>query len=338
MQVIRNTTWDAQLGARMQRQLIIALGGGIASALLLVGSLTGAGGLLLANFAQLPLFLVGFMSGARSVVIAGAVGSVALLFVGGIETAAFYAGTTLIPAWIIVYHGLSHRFTANGATDWYSTGEIACRLAALIAIFVSVVSLTVSGVQGGIENSISSFVETIIAQIVKMMALDLNSDGIDVLADRMTMLFPAVTTLSWLLMMVVNATLAQALLVKWGKALRPSPRYRAIEVPEWAYWAIVTAAAVKLVSSGDVEYVAQNLVVILGAPFFLVGLAVAHSLAPRLKMPGLGLGLLYASFMILTLAPVVVAAVGFAEQWVRLRERYGRIASTLTPHSQSEDE
>jgi hypothetical protein len=301
-----------------------------------VGSLTGAGGLLLANFAPLPLFLVGFMAGARSVVLAGAAASVTLLFVGGIETAAFYAGTTLIPAWIIVYHGLSHRF-ASGATDWYSTGEIVCRLTALIAIFIVVVSLAVSGVQGGIENSISSFVETIITQIVKMMALDLNGEGVDVLVDRMAMLFPAVTTLSWLIMMVVNATLAQALLVKWGKALRPSPRYRSIEMPEWAYWAIVGAATLKLIGSDDVEYIAQNLVVILGAPFFLVGLAVAHSLAPRLKMPGLGLGLLYASFLILTWAPVVVAAVGFAEQWVRLRDRYGRVAS-LTPHSQSEDE
>jgi len=35
---------------------------------------------------------------------------------------------------------------------------------------------------------------------------------------------------------------------------------------------------------------------------------------------------------------VVIAAVGFAEQWVRLRERYGRTAGTLTRHSQSEDE
>jgi len=338
MKVIRNTTWDTQLGASMQRQMLIALGGGIVSAMLLVGSLTGAGGLLLANFAPLPLFLVGFMSGARSLVVAGVAGSVALMFIGGIETAAFYAGTTMIPAWIIVHHGLSHRFTATGATDWYSTGEIVSRLAALIAIFVVIVSLVASGVQGGIENAVGSFVETIISQIVKAMALDLNSEGMDLLIDRMAMLFPAVTTLSWLFMMVVNATVAQALLVKWGKAARPSPSYRAIEAPEWLYWAIVATAALKLVSSDDVEYVAQNLVVILAAPFFLVGLAVAHSLAYRLKMPGLGLGLLYTSFLILTWAPVVIAAVGFAEQWVRLRERYGRIASTLTPHSQSEDE
>ena len=74
MKVMRNTTWDTQLGARMQRQMLIALGGGIVSAMLLVGSLTGAGGLLLANFAPLPLFLVGFMSGARSLVVAGAAG------------------------------------------------------------------------------------------------------------------------------------------------------------------------------------------------------------------------------------------------------------------------
>ena len=116
MKMIRNTTWDTQLGASMQRQMLIALGGGIVSAMLLVGSLTGAGGLLLANFAPLPLFLVGFMSGARSLVVAGVAGSVALMFIGGIETAAFYAGTTMIPAWIIVHHGFTAMYlTSSGS-------------------------------------------------------------------------------------------------------------------------------------------------------------------------------------------------------------------------------
>lgn len=331
MKVIRNMAWDAQHGAQMQRQMLIALAGGIASALLLMGSLTGAGGLMLANFAPLPLFAVGFMAGTRAVLVGGAAASIALLFLGGFATMAFYAGTTMLPAWIIVHYGLTQRADENGTAVWFPVGEIASRLAALLAILVVVTSLAASGTQGGIETSVNDFVEGIILQIVKMMAIDMSTADVDVLVGRMAALFPAVTTLSWLIMMLVNAAIAQALLVKWKKSLRASPRYSAIEAPEWAYWAIVAVAAVKLIGSGDLEYVAQNLVVILATPFFLVGLAVAHTLAPRLKFPGLGLGLIYASFFILPIAPVAVAAVGFAEHWLRLRDRYGRSASNLPP-------
>jgi len=338
MQVNRNMAWDAQHGARMQRQLLIALGGGFASALLLVGSLTGAGGLLLANFAPMPLFMVGFMTGTRAAIMAGAAASVILMFLGGPETAAFYVGTTMIPAWIIIYHALSHRFVDGGTTDWFSIGEIASRLAALLAVTIVVVSFAATGVQGGIEASIADFVESFVTRVSQIAALNLDAEAINLLVNRAAALFPAMTALSWLFMMIANAVIAQALLVKWGKAQRPSPRYSMIEMPEWAYWVIVGAAVVKLLGSGDVEYVAQNVVIILGTPFFLVGLAVAHNIAPRLKMPGLGLGLLYASFFIFTWAPVVVAAVGFAEHWARLRDRYGRSAQTLAPRNQSEDE
>ena len=329
MQVIRNSAQDAQHGANMQRQLLIAFGGGIASTFLLVTPLAG-------TFAPLPLLLAGLMTGARAVVIGGAVAFALIAMLDGLATATFYAGTNAVPAWIIVYHALSQRFVSGG-TDWFSVGEIAARLCALIAIVICAISLAASSAPGGIEISITSYVETLLTQIVKVMALDVNAQGLDLMVERMAALFPALTTLSWLFMMLVNATLAQVILVKLGKASRPTPRYREIEVPEWTYWTFVAAAALKLLTSGDIEYVAQNLVVVFGAPFFLVGLAVAHSLAHRIKMPGMALGAMYGSFLIFPWAPVVVTVVGFAEQWARLRDRYGR-SRTLAPHSQSEDE
>ena len=164
------------------------------------------------------------------------------------------------------------------------------------------------------------------------------SDVTSQILERVVPLFPALATLSWLVVMIIDAALAQGLLVKWGKALRASPDYASIEAPEWAYWALVAAAALKLASSGDVEYLAQNLVVVLSAPFFFVGLAVAHTLVQRTRLPAASLIVFYFLLLISTWFAVLVAAIGFVEQWARLRVRYGSTSRDLTPRHQSEDE
>jgi hypothetical protein len=132
-------------------------------------------------------------------------------------------------------------------------------------------------------------------------------------------------------MLIANATLAQALVTKWGTALRASPDYTRIEAPEWSYWLLVAAAALKIVSNGDGEYLAQNLTAILAAPFFFVGLAVAHVMVRRARYPGLALAAFYAMLMFFTWFALVVAAIGFLEPWTRLRERYRSASRSLAP-------
>jgi hypothetical protein len=337
MKMIRNIAWDGPHGADMQRELLIALGGGIASAALSLGLLSGAGGLaMIAYFAPLPLFVVGFMAGARPVIVAGSFALVAMAFMGGLPAAVVYLGTIMIPSWVVVYHALSHRILSNGATGWFTPGEIASRLTALGAAFVAAITLAAMGTAGGVEASIREFLEVSFSQL---MPIGDNDPGGEMI-DRLVPMFPALAMLSWLAMLTINATLAQAILVKRGMALRASPHYRAIEAPEWAYWAIVAAAILKLLGTGEFEYLAQNLVMIFAAPFFFVGLAVVHSLADRLKSPATGLTIFYVllSFMIFSWMGLLVTALGFAEQWLRLRDRYGRIARSLMPRNQSEDE
>jgi hypothetical protein len=242
----------------------------------------------------------------------------------------------MVPCWIVVYHALSHRSLSDGSTGWYNPGEIAGRLACLGAVVVAVATLSNMSITGGVEASIRDFLEAAVAQVIPVGEGDPGRE----MVDRLVPLFPALAMVSWLAMLVVNATLAQGILVRQGKALRASPQYLSIEAPEWTYWAVVAAAAFKLVSSGDSEFLAQNVTMILATPFFFVGLAVVHSLVSRLAQPRIGLTIFYVllSFMIFSWLGFAVAALGFAEHWLKLRNRYGHKARSLTPRNQSEDE
>ena len=112
------------------------------------------------------------------------------------------------------------------------------------------------------------------------------------LADQLAPFFLGFSAIAWLLMMLVNAGMAQSLLAarKWN--WRPSPQWSQLRLPGWFDWVLVGAAAA-LVTSGDASFLARNILMVLLTPYFLVGLAVAHVMAWRTSMPGLALASFY---------------------------------------------
>src|SRR5690606_35476329 len=102
MGMIRTGLSDGRLGAGMQRQMLIAAGGGLASALFSLGFLAGGGNFaIFAYFAALPLFGVGFMLGVRSAVIADTFSVVVIFLLGGVAAGGGYALSIMFPVWII---------------------------------------------------------------------------------------------------------------------------------------------------------------------------------------------------------------------------------------------
>lgn len=319
----------------MQRQVLIAAGGGLASALLSLGLLSGGGGFaLLAYFAPLPLCLAGLTSGARTTMIAGVCALVILFLLGGVAAAGLYGLSIMVPCWIVVYHALSHRAYPDGSTGFYAPGEIVTRLSTLGAASVAVVILAQMGAGTGVEASVRGFLSGALTPLVPATEADQLNDFLN----RIVPLFPGFATMSWLVMLVANAALAQSALTKWGHALRATPDYASLDAPEYAYWLFVGAAGLKVVSTGDFEYLGQNLVLILASPFFFVGLAVAHTLARRTRFAGTALAGFYLLLMFFTWFAALVAAVGFFEPWTRLRERYGPGSTNLAPRTRPDDE
>jgi Predicted membrane protein (DUF2232) len=123
-------------------------------------------------------------------------------------------------------------------------------------------------------------------------------------------------------MMIINAGLAQSLLAARGWNRRPSPRWSQLRLPDWFDWVLIGTAAAALVSSGDASFLARNILMVLLAPYFFVGLAVAHAAARRTPLPGVVLAAFYLVILVFFLvAAGLVAALGVVEQWIGVRRR-----------------
>ncbi|HRK95387.1 MAG TPA: DUF2232 domain-containing protein, partial [Rhodospirillales bacterium] len=91
---------------------------------------------------------------------------------------------------------------------------------------------------------------------------------------------------------------------------------------DWLAWPLVGAAAVSLVTGGDVQYLARNVAMILATPYFFLGLTVVHAFARRSAAKPALLSGFYVILVVFTLVVgAIVAGLGMIEQWVGLRER-----------------
>ena len=303
----------------MPRQALIAAGGGALSALLSVRFLSsGSGGLLFAYLGLLPVAMVGLGLGMRAGSIAIFAGVVAVIALSNLLQAAIYGVMIAVPGWIIIRLALMNRVAPNGDVEWYPAGRILCRLTGLGGIYLVLTALMHFDVPGGFESATAGYLNKLLT-----IPAGLQLEDRKALIDRFTPLFPGYAVISWLLMLIVNSTIAQGLLVRMGRNLRPSPAYTRMNAPEWLYWVIVIAAIFTLAGSGNVEFVARNLVLVCAIPFFFIGLGIVHVVIQRLTQPSIALTVMYILLIFFPALGLAVAILGFAEQWAGLRQRFG---------------
>lgn len=296
----------------MLGSLLIAAGGGAISALVSTAALVN-------YLAPLPLLLVGLSLGVGAGAVAAATGAAAVLAIGGTLAAAVFCGAHALPSWLVVRQALSRREDAGGGVTWMPVGSVLASLAVLGAVLAAVVVLFVFGaadVQAAIEREITAMFGSIAPSMPETQIADF--------AATVAPLFLGMAGSSWLTMLVVNAAVAQTLLARGGRSVRPTPRWSAMALPNWLSWPLVGAAAIGLVADGNLAYLGRNLVIVLAAPYFFLGLAVAHSVVRAKQLSGLVLVAMY-----VTLVPFfvyggpVLAAVGMIEQWAGIRRRFG---------------
>lgn len=310
----------------MNKTVLIAIGGGGLSAAASMAGLFGSpGGFILAYLAPLPLLLVGLGLGPTAVLIAAVTGVAGVGLLGGITSAGVYGGMHAFPSWLLIRQALTQTPSQDDGTPrWYPVGSVLCWLAAVGATIAIATVLAGRG-EAGIEEAVQTLLETALSLAAPTLAeADRQSFAL-----MMAPMFVGMTAMTWLLMMTINGILGQALLARRGWAIRPTPRWSDLTLPDWMSWLLVSTAAVAIVSSGDMEYMALNLMIIFAAPYFFLGLAVIHTLSQPLPARGIVLTAFYVALVLfLLIVGVAVAGLGVIEQWVGIRSRLAKAGPT----------
>jgi len=300
----------------MGKTALLAVGGGGLSGAAVLAALAGSPlGMVAAYLAPLPLLAAGLSFGTSGFGIAASSGLTVALVFGGFAAAGLYGGMHVIPSWLLVQQAM--RTQAGTADGWRPIGDIVAVVTLLIAFVVAATCWSAGG-EAGIENAVRGLLTA-----VSGMIGNFDEETRTALVDQVAPLFPGFAAVIWLALLIGNAVLAQTLLTLRGLNRRPRPQWAALRLPAWFDWPLVGAAAVALISDGDIAYIARNVVVILLAAYFLVGLAVVHAFGQRSPSRGLMLATFYGMMMLFfVIVAALVAALGVAEQWIGVRRRF----------------
>ncbi len=303
----------------MKTGTAIAIGGGALSGLLFLSTLAGPALIMLQYLSQLPLFAVGLGLGLWPAVIACLVASAMPLAVDG-PRGLIFVFAHAIPVVVLVRQALRNRPGAIGATEWYPPGPMLVFLSAYAAGAVVLASLLLSGHEGGMAGAVVELFE----QTLEV----LNGEPLDQISREAVAAYafvlPAMIGVSWLIMVAVNGVLAQSLLVNFGRALRPTPAFAALRLPDWPAYAVGGAAVLWLIAGpGNIGFAAAAVLIVMLAPVFLQGLRVVHVAVRRMPARLIILIFFYMFLLFLLWPMIAVAVLGLAEQWLRLRRRLG---------------
>jgi len=334
----------------------LAISAGLFSGILVLASFSGASISVayLTLVLPLPMLMAGLGLGARRAVIAIASGLVVTSMVAPATGLAFGLMFGL-PVWLIVRLSLTgpegiideapeqsgpyvqegeqtsstfkERILGQGVKDWNSesdapqrdlgwfpAGYITAVITGLAGVYIVAVAVTTSS-QGGLEQAATTY----LTQVAEMVA---GAQGQEVLKDAILQavpFFPGSVAAFWALSVLCNAILAQGLLAKGGRNLRPTPRLGELTLPDWLSWALVASALIALLAPGEIEYIGRNLSLVLAVPFFFLGLAVVHKLAGMTPLPGALLSLIYVVMIFSGWFILVIAGLGILEHWVGLK-------------------
>lgn len=309
-------------------------GAGLYVAMLMLGPVIGSVPWFLS---PVPLMAMGLALGWRACVIACVVGTVTLgLATVSSGAAALYVVSDVLPALVVGALGLrpAPRLARPDPTrpmHWYPPGHILAWLALIPpAIMVGAALLApdhVDGLRGLLREGIADALAGLRAEGdgagagAGGLAL-LDASTREVVVRNAADVLPGGLALSWLFRAAVTAVLAQVVLRRMGRAVRPREDGSALDLPTWYGGVFAGTILLALLVGGDVGYVAGSAAVGLSLPFMLLGFRLVHAVARRTPYPMAVLVVFYVVFLsVSALAIVAMVLAGLVEFATAARRR-----------------
>lgn len=298
----------------------MALGAGICSAVAMFSIVFGSVlALPLFYLAPLPLYLAGLGIGGQGAMIAGIAAVITTGLIGGVYVALPFAVAYGLPVITVCRQALLTSPSGSGKPMWQPIGNVVATLTFFgMAAIVFAALMTINDETiGPLDQAVASF----LGQALESMQGNIPAEARDALVSGLAPFFPGMAIASWIVMHIVNASAAQGALVKSGRNVRPAVSFSRVTLPDWCSWLLVAAGLLAVLVPGDWGYIGQNLVIVALVPFFLLGLAVAHTFARTVAGGTWMLICFYVLIVVLGWTSFVVAGAGVLEQWVGLRHR-----------------
>lgn len=308
---------------------MVGLVSGLTSALLYVALLVGSPlGLITLFLGPLPLFLAGLSHGATAAAIGALVVSVVLALGLGGSAALSFSLAFGLPIVFLTYFALLNRTLdqEDGTTlvEWYPAGRLLTWLAGLAAALFVLAYLAALGTDGGLRGIAAEFILIAhkgtegVAEFLAEWSIPIEPEVYIALAGT---IWPAMSCISFILVICANAGFAQRLLVRTGKAIRPSPSISTLKLPEELVFFLAAALFLSFLGS-EIAFLGGSLAAILIIPYFLLGLVVVHVISSGRAGRTTMLALFYGALAFIIELAFLVALVGLAEHWFELRKRF----------------
>jgi hypothetical protein len=309
----------------MQREILLSLAAGLLSAVFYLSTKWGIlGAVVFALFSPLPLFAAGLGLGLPSVAGAALTATITVALVANLTGMVVFAIAYAAPVLLVVRFALLSRITPDGTTEWYPPGRLLVWITFFaIGVFTAATIFMGAGpgaAPGGLQAGISGYVDTMRALIVKSGQ---SSAGVDQVFATIKLIFPFIVATWWMMIMVVNGVLAQKILRRRGLNKRPAPDLRTTALPLWLAGVMVAASVAALLGSGWLGFLGTNIALILCVPYFLVGLAVVHTVSAAWSSRTAILFAVYVLLLLFSYTSLLVAGIGYSEHWAGLRKRFG---------------
>lgn len=279
--------------------------------------------IFLAYLTALPLYLAGLGAGAAAALVATVAGAVTLFLTQSISFAVIYTLVFGIPAIVLTALALRYRIGLDQKLYWYPEGKLITAIT-LYPCFLFLVAVVATSTHPG---GLLDITEKAFAQVGAALADKLPADQTELFNNTLNSfakLAPALFAYTWILVALISIGGAQFILQKQKMNLRDGFSILTLHVPTQLIYAVAGTGLLGAFAPAPYDYIGRNISMILGLPFFFVGLAVIHAWTATLKWPRLSLFVFYAVMTFVPWVILLIAALGVIDQWVDFRLRIAK--------------
>ena len=226
--------------------------------------------------------------------------------------------TAALPVLVLTNRALLNRTRPDGVVEWYPPGYLVAILNGMALAALTAAALVFWGQEGGMVGA----GRELLAEMMRGPVVGgLSEQAVTAAQDRLAWFLPALVLSSWQIMVMVNGMLAQGVLSRFSLNIRPGAPFRELWLPQWLSIALAAALVASFVP-GRIGDLGGNAAIVAALPFVFLGLSVIHALSVRWPARTFVLICIYLALFVAGWPAVIVAAIGFLETWLSLRQRF----------------